>query len=490
MAKKMLIVHGYSDGSVSFTELGDYFVKQGLYGKDSVYYVDYASMDDEATFKDYADKLDDDYNKLFCPKEKDKPPERIDVACHSTGALVVRTWLALRRETQKALGQKIDCPVEHLLMFAPANFGSDLAKMGQSFLGKFRSTFFNTNRREGDDFMESGKAVLQGLEPASPLQWTLSQYDLFEDNYSNRKASNHYFNPNSQNELICYPFIFAAGHHYGGSMQARIIKNRAKAGTDGTVRICGTSLNIRQILLSFVEGAPKTTPITGTRFSNIPFAVFNGLNHGSIIDPGENAFKSGPAPLIKKALTEVNSIETYKAVANEFDAISKANYARIEDKPQEKYQQFFFRVRDDADCLVEDFFLDFLVLNQDGTDNNDLTREFDEKFESEFYTHSADSAHRVMMINCNMLRGFLAKLTDTGTKLAFDLTAKTPLPDVRYIEAKFVVYDGATQKPDDQSFLIPNTTILVDIVLDRTQKDKLLKVKTGDEVKEEQKKQP
>ena len=57
MARKMLIVHGYSDGSVSFTKLRDYFVNQGLYERGNVYVLDYASMDDDATFKDFADKL-------------------------------------------------------------------------------------------------------------------------------------------------------------------------------------------------------------------------------------------------------------------------------------------------------------------------------------------------------------------------------------------------------------------------------------------------
>ena len=57
MAQKMLIVHGYSDGSVSFTKLRDYFIDQKFYEKDNVYVLDYASMDDEATFKDFADKL-------------------------------------------------------------------------------------------------------------------------------------------------------------------------------------------------------------------------------------------------------------------------------------------------------------------------------------------------------------------------------------------------------------------------------------------------
>ena len=48
MAKKLLIVHGYSDGSTCFKELGDYFIDQESFKREVVYYVDYASMDDQA----------------------------------------------------------------------------------------------------------------------------------------------------------------------------------------------------------------------------------------------------------------------------------------------------------------------------------------------------------------------------------------------------------------------------------------------------------
>ena len=82
--------------------------------------------------------------------------------------------------------------VEHLLMFAPANFGSDLARLGQSFLGKFRSTDFNSNH-QGEDFLESGKIVLQGLEPASPFQWSHSADDLHGDGCFNVASVNAKF---------------------------------------------------------------------------------------------------------------------------------------------------------------------------------------------------------------------------------------------------------------------------------------------------------
>ena len=106
--------------------LRDFFVREAGFKKANVFLLDYASMDDEATFKDFADKLEADYNRLF------NKTERINVVCHSTGALVVRAWLVLRRTRQRELGLKLDCPVKRLLILAPANFGVRSGKNGAS----------------------------------------------------------------------------------------------------------------------------------------------------------------------------------------------------------------------------------------------------------------------------------------------------------------------------------------------------------------------
>ena len=58
--------------------------------RENVFLLNYDSLDDSSTFEDFADKLDEDYQKLF-------HGERIDVACHSTGALVSRAWLRAER---------------------------------------------------------------------------------------------------------------------------------------------------------------------------------------------------------------------------------------------------------------------------------------------------------------------------------------------------------------------------------------------------------
>lgn len=464
MDEKLMIVHGYSDGSTSFEPLRDFFVDTAGFKKKNVFHLDYASMDDQATFLDFADKMDADYERHF-------KGERINIACHSTGALVVRAWLVLRRERQREHGKKQDCPVKRLMMFAPANFGSDLARLGQSFLGKFRCTFFNDFSRS-QDFLESGRQVLQGLEPASPFQWVLSDVDLHEEDY---------FGPDEDPEQICFPFVFTAGRDYEGELQAELLKKRKKPGTDGTVRICGTSLNTRKCTLLFLRDSrpAEVNWHPERKFPRIPFAVFKDLNHGSIIAADEPAFRRriGPKSLVLKAL-KVNSVSDYEAVYRDFLMLSKENYKQAQGRYKNQYQQFFFRVRDDVDDPILDYFIDFHVQDRNGEPVADLTEEFDETFESQFYTHSADTSCRVMMINCRKMSGFFRKLRESRSRLVFDIGATPPLPDIEYRKAFHVVYDGADGHNRDEhpSFIYPNTTTLVDVVLNRRQSGKLLRV--------------
>jgi hypothetical protein len=463
MAGKLLIVHGYSDGSTSFTALADFFIAAGLYKKADIYFVDYSSMDDDATFRDFADKLNDDF-ETFSP---DYAP--IDVACHSTGALITRAWLALHYLRNQYHDMNRPCPVRHLLMFAPANFGSDLAELGQSFLGKTRTTFFNSFSHK-EDFMESGRQVLQGLEPASPFQWELSHYDLHGEHGA-------YFNPANDEAHRCYPFIFAAGYSYT-DLESRLLKNRAKPGTDGTVRICGTSLNTRKCRFSFRGKTPIAWVENDKKYANIPFAVFKDFNHGNIINAQGKTFtgKDRPGDLANRALT-IETLDDYQTFADACMSISAANYQAMDSDYRDPYQQFFFKVRDDVDQPVMDYYIDFHVQNKNGTPHPALTAEFDEKFEATFYRHSADSSCRAMLLNCRQLRNFKKKLDEAKARLVFDITAVSHLPDVSYQPGYYIIYDGNNPADDDDlTFIYPNTTTLVDIIMNRQETDKLLNV--------------
>ena len=356
---------------------------------------------------------------------------------------------------QRAAGKKKpSSPVKRLLMFAPANFGSDLAEMGQSFLGKFRSTFFNSNRKSGD-FLESGKFVLQGLEPASPFQWDLSSRDLHGDGF---------FNPDLGDDNVCYAFVFAAGKGYGG-LQARILKDRKKPGTDGTVRICGTSLNTRKCVVDFCNREVNPVWIEERKFDAMAFAIFGGFNHGSIVEHSD-AFVAGPGKWALKAL-EVDSRAKYAKLAAECAEFTRRNY------DGDPYQQFFFNVRDDVGLPVRDFYIDFYAQNADGSVNEKLTLEFDKSFEVEFYRHSAEPACRALLLNLARLRDYLKRLKAAGARLVFDVFAISPIKEVKYLPAFAVVFDNQGND-DEPTFLFENTTTLVQIVLNRVASDQVL----------------
>jgi pimeloyl-ACP methyl ester carboxylesterase len=463
MATRLLIVHGYSDGSTSFTALGNYLIAQGVYPADRVHYLNYASMDDQATFHDLADKLDADHRTQF-------GRERVDVVCHSTGSLVVRAWLALH--ARRAFGRGTDdvCPVDRLICLAPANFGSDLAAMGQSFLGKFRSTFFNSNARR-EDFFESGKAVLQGLEPASPFQWLLScEHDLH--------TPLTYFSPARPDDKRCYPFVLAAGDAYSG-LQAKLIKKRGMPGTDGTVRIAGTSLNTRGCSLDFRENGPALVWWKDHKFTDIPFCVFAGFNHGTIVDPDTPGYSDddGPGGLMRAVLTGRTTLADYATMAARFAHTSAAHQARLADGRQDPFQQFFFRVRDDIGMPVEDYFVDFHVVTRDGKPHEALTVQFDEDFATKVHVHSADQACRVFMVNCSNLRAFHAGLIAADARLMLEVTGRSALPDVRYAVHSYVAFDPTVALVDGEPMLLsPNTTTFVDVILDRLQTDSLLAI--------------
>jgi pimeloyl-ACP methyl ester carboxylesterase len=466
MANRVLIVHGYSDGSSSFTALGDFLVERGVYDKANVSYLDYSSMDDEATFLDFADKLDADHRLRL-------KGERVDVICHSTGSLVVRAWLALHAERARRRGVDEACPVDRLVCFAPANFGSDLATLGQSFLGKFRTTFFNSHSHKGD-FLESGRAVLQGLEPASPFQWDLSfNYDLH--------GPHSYFSEKRSAAQRCYPFVLAAGEAYGG-VEAQVVRQRGQLGTDGTVRIPGTSLNTRGCSLDFRMTGPALVWWQDTKFTQIPFAVFAGVNHGSIVNPKTPAFlgPDGPGTAAASILrAPQTALDEYKQWARTFDELSERNYARMPEERRTRYQQFFFRVRDDVDSLVQDYYIDFHVAGPDGRPHEALTLKFDQDFESQVTPHSTTKSHRVFMLNCSKLEQFHQALIAARARLMLEVTGVSSLPDVRYQTSRFVAYDPAAPPTGDPDLLFPNTTTLVDVILNRMQTDRLAVITSG-----------
>ncbi|MFQ5961640.1 MAG: hypothetical protein ACE5MG_09595 [Candidatus Methylomirabilales bacterium] len=89
---------------------------------------------------------------------------------HSTGALVLRQWFQQYPKSQSQTG--------NVVFLAPANFGSPLAAMGKSLIGKI----FKGQHGMHADLFEVGENILHGLELASPYAWGLAHHDIFGNN--------------------------------------------------------------------------------------------------------------------------------------------------------------------------------------------------------------------------------------------------------------------------------------------------------------------
>jgi len=102
-------------------------------------------LNNEVTVKDLAEAFD----RALATQGGLDPEEPFDAMVHSTGMLVVRSWLAADPLRAKRL--------KRLIALAPATFGSPLAKQGRSWLG----SVFKGNKQLGPDFLEAGDRILE-----------------------------------------------------------------------------------------------------------------------------------------------------------------------------------------------------------------------------------------------------------------------------------------------------------------------------------------
>jgi hypothetical protein len=157
----IVLVHGYSDKGESFKPWKKVLVDNG-YQVEDVSICSYESLTNEVTIKDLAEGFD----RALRIQAGLKNAEKFDAIVHSTGMLVIRSWLTTYNQRRERLNR--------LIGLAPASFGSPLADMGRSFLG----SIFKGRKEPGPDFLEAGDKILDGLELGSRFTWELAHLDL------------------------------------------------------------------------------------------------------------------------------------------------------------------------------------------------------------------------------------------------------------------------------------------------------------------------
>lgn len=453
----VVFVHGYSDKGASWRPWRT-ILKERLKLDDSALHIcSYVSLDNGVSIKDVAEAFD----RALTTRIGLGGDAPFDALVRSTGMLVVRAWLAadpLRRKR-----------VKRLIAFAPATFGSPLAKQGRSWLG----AVFKGSKEFGPDFLQAGDQILLELELASEFTWRLAESDFFADPPRYDSGSD-----------TPWVFVFCGTGKYSG---LREIVN--KPGTDGTVRRAGCGMNVRMIELDMTETGmmarrrrPEIADVAQVSSQqrviadkwlnvNIPVTLVGDpargdkVNHGSILT-------APPDELVKLVVDAFEMTDPATAPAGDpvagyaawlKQADAEARFKRL----KQQYQEFIIHAVDERGDPITDYNLQ--LYRSDGAELQI------EEFDADVDVYSADHSYRCFHVDVARLLpqsgqpqpGLIIRIvasagTEYVTYLGYGYEADQTDPGSWDAALKF---DGAMLAHVE--FFRPYTTVLIHLYIER-----------------------
>jgi pimeloyl-ACP methyl ester carboxylesterase len=360
MPAHIAIIHGWSDDSKSFRKLRDFLIANG-FDVTQVFLTDYISMDDDVRVEDVAKRME---GVLRAEVDAGRLAKNFDLIVHSTGGLVAREWVT------RFYPDGSGCPAKRIVMLAPANFGSALAALGKSMIGRIAKGWNN--------WLQTGTEMLRGLELASPYQWGLACRDILDPSPGGRGAG-----PYGADKV--WPFVIVGSRGYPKGLRQIVNEN----GSDGTVRAAAANLNAVGMTIDFASSPDSPEVRIWHRRSGdfkVPFAVLPDRDHSTIVRPEA---ETGSQPAISSRLGQMilaalscGTPARYAEIQAEWAQLSEetAGLARNEqvraaafdhgDAPgAEELHQYFqivTRVRDDHGQPVSDYFLEFFAPRASG----------------------------------------------------------------------------------------------------------------------------
>jgi hypothetical protein len=279
---------------------------------------------------------------------------RFACIAHSTGGPVIRDWW-----DRFYLAANEPCPMSHLVMLAPANFGSALAQLGKQRLSRLRAWF------QG---VEPGQGVLDWLELGSQDSWDLNYRWITKTTDPTRHS------------FPVFPFVLT-GQTIDRSLYDHLNSYTGEIGSDGVVRVAAANLNANYIKLvqeresgrlRIDRKASRTATLTA--FVLIPRRSHSGEKKGilrSIRDDG----RRHPTVTAILACLKVNSHEEYERLRDRFartnDTVRRNELVErvrglltTREFVHDRRSMVIVRVQDDYGHPVEDF--DFLLAGKGG----------------------------------------------------------------------------------------------------------------------------
>jgi hypothetical protein len=252
----------------------------------------YVSFDDAVTMQDLVRGFDRALRDLHLLDS------RFACVTHSTGGPLVREWLRVQRERPGAYST---IRLSHLVMLAPANFGSALAQLGKTTLGKLKS-------RLGG--VEPGQRILDWLELGSAESLSLNLDHIHGDDPATRGQ---------------FQFVLT-GDRPDRALYDHINSYTGEDGSDGVVRIAAANLNARHAVLTHSDAdmlALNVTQAPRSAFKLIAGASHSGDTAGIMAGTVDRTVDS-----VLRCL-QVSDVTGYASLCNDFE---KENAARDRDR--------------------------------------------------------------------------------------------------------------------------------------------------------------
>lgn len=438
--KPVVILHGYSDNSKSFEPLARFLKSHGFQVVD-LWLADYLSMYDELTIEDLGQAMGTALDAHKIPRS----PKSFDLIAHSTGGLVVRSYLA-----HYFYGHPEKCPIEHLVLLAPANFGSPLAALGKSMLGRLFKGW------SWDHLFQTGTRILQALELASPISWELARKDLFDPKNPLFKVKN------------LYTTVLIGTEAYDGLRELA-----HENGSDGTVRVSTANLNARYLRLNFEgEDSMKLEEIPG-QYDPIAFGVLYGFNHGTIVNPEKQTAEQSPlGELILESLA-ITSKSQYRDHLEKLKKITAETFQKGKmNKNSEhyhEYQNLSVRVYDQYKEMIPDYFLEFFEENNDPKDK--VMRQIQSEILEKVRLYSGNGSYRSLLFDITDLR---EKILKPGHEIDMSIAVAAKSERISYRNPKEYL---TLASPKNEKFIVPNGTLFLDICVERIQAPEVFKLK-------------
>lgn len=389
---------------------------------------------------------------------------------HSTGGPVIRDWWQRYYSTVSGSGV---CPMSHLIMLAPANFGSALAQLGKGRVGRLKSWF------EG---VEPGQGVLDWLELGSAEAWDLNT-DWIRHGGSR-------IGPDG-----VFPFVLT-GQYIDRAFYDNLNSYTGEMGSDGVVRVAAANLNSTYIKL--VQEAPQPKPgkkaefvadalqvvaieaAPATAMRVISGKSHSGKNMGIMRSVKETMGDKKSRELIDAifACLRVQSPDEYNKLCVQFATETETVQAneRLEVETRfhlfstnfihDRFSMIIFRLRDNEDRPVTDF--DLMLTAGPDADPNHLPPGFFvdrqcNRLNPETITYFLNRDVMKGVDSVSNKGGEVVRASLTGTEtLGFKIVARPDAGFVHYLPCEFKASPDMLEKAVRR-----NSTTLVDICLQR-----------------------